>query len=472
MKKIIIPRKDHEVYFIPVPEGLKPKLVRSFAVEQLERLHPKFSGTSVLDLQHFVFGKSHWVMATVMEDETFAEYKILHRGAAFYTNTSIVVHKKEFLNNGIAIVDDEQIGFDAEKGEPVSVPLEQDNLKLRESPPFFKSKLKNIPSWYGVFSKSKPRRRVAAMTACVLLLVLGSSIFILAAKGSGEVRLPDKITVPEEKTEEVKYFPAAIDMLAKISADVVNSGGKIIRWLYNEDSDPFMEIQMRGVDVLTIHEIFNKTEQNKNGQYEHALLQDIQDVSYDEGEPLVTINLNAARAGYTILKAGAFSLQSSTLPMIADLSNFLRHQDITIISEALPTSDNGNIFYTITYTAKDWNLIRSLEIITETCDKYLLRVKKMDVSISNGNNKFTVVCSLSCCDLPDRSFTALGSEMAKIPEAFGFRDLPPPSVPRPIAMPSTEGEPKIVGSIRDKNGQMLFYRDADAGKIKIREDGQ
>jgi len=221
------------------------------------------------------------------------------------------------------------------------------------------------------------------------------------------------------------------------------------------------------MDVLSIHEVFNKNE-----QYEHALLQDIQDISYDEGEPFVTVNLNAAKAGYTILKAGAFSLQSSTLPMIADLSNFLRQQDITIISEALPTSENGNIFYTITYTAKDWNLIRSLEIITETCDKYLLRVKKMDVSISNGNNKFTVICSLSCCELPDLTFTALNSEMNKIPEAFGFRDLPPPSVPQLMKIPEARVEPRIVGSIRDNNGQMVFYHDADTGKIKVKGDGQ
>ena len=467
MKKIIIPRIDHEVYFIPVPEGLKAKLVRSFAIEQLEKLHPTFSGASVFDLQHFVFCKSRWVMATVMEDETLAEYKILHKGASFYTNTSIAVHKKEFLSGGINIVDDEQIGFDAEKSEPVSVPLEQGNLRDKEGSPFFYAKLKSIPSCHGVFSKRKPQRRVAAMTVCVLLLALASSIFALAAKSSGEVRLPGEIALPFEEAEEVKYFPPAIDMLARIAADVVNSGGKLNKWRYNEDSDPLMEIQMRGMDVLSIHEVFNKNE-----QYEHALLQDIQDISYDEGEPFVTVNLNAAKAGYTILKAGAFSLQSSTLPMIADLSNFLRQQDITIISEALPTSENGNIFYTITYTAKDWNLIRSLEIITETCDKYLLRVKKMDVSISNGNNKFTVICSLSCCELPDLTFTALNSEMNKIPEAFGFRDLPPPSVPQLMKIPEARVEPRIVGSIRDNNGQMVFYHDADTGKIKVKGDGQ
>jgi hypothetical protein len=462
MKKIIIPRKDHEVYFIRVPEDMKPKLVQSFAAEQLEKLHPVFSGTSAYDLQRFTFGKSRWIMATVMEGETFAEYRILHRGAAFFTNTSIAVHKKEFINSGIAIVDDEQIGFDSEKGEPVSVPMEAENLEHAEGQPFFKAKLKNIPSGHGVFPKRKPQRRIAAMTTGILLMVLASSIFVLAAKGSGDVRLPDEIAIP---AEEIRYFPAAIEILEKFSIDVVNSDGKMLRWQYNEDSDPFIEIQIRGMDVLTIHEICD--------QYEYAVLEDIQDVNYSDGEPFVTINLNAARAGYTIIKAGAFSLQSSTLPMIADLSNFLRQQEIIIVSEALPTSDNGNIFYTIIYTAKDWNLIRSLEIITETCDKYLLQVKKMDISISNGNNQFTVVCSLSRCYLPDRTITVMGKERGMIPLAFGYKDLPLlPAVPRQTKMPEPESEPRIVGSIRDGNGQMLFYRDTEAGKIKVWGEGK
>ena len=94
MEKIIIPRRDHEVYFIPVPETLRPKSMRPFVVEQMDKLHPGFSGETAMDIRRLVFDKDRWLMVTVMKPETLAEYRILHKGAAFFTNTSIAVKKK------------------------------------------------------------------------------------------------------------------------------------------------------------------------------------------------------------------------------------------------------------------------------------------------------------------------------------------------------------------------------------------
>ena len=124
MNKIIIPRKDHEVYFLPLPKEIKAKLMRVFVTEQMERLHPCFSSTSALDLRQFIFNQNRWIMVTVMKAETLAEYKIPNKGAVLYTNTSIAAHKKDFIQNGVNTIDDERIGFDAERNEPVSVPLE------------------------------------------------------------------------------------------------------------------------------------------------------------------------------------------------------------------------------------------------------------------------------------------------------------------------------------------------------------
>lgn len=453
MKKKIIPRKDHEVYFIPMPEGLKKKQVRPFVTGQLDRLHPAFSVAFVFDLKEIVFAKSRWIMITVMDSEILAEYKILYRGAALFTNTSIAAHKKEFVESGINVFDDEKIGFDAEKNEPVSVPMETDETIL---PPVTESCLKAVSVRQGIFVNNIPRRRVAAMSTISLVMVLVSSIFILTANKTGEIlHLP----IYAETRPEMKYMPPAVEILAKVSFDVFMAGGKITRWKYNEDSDPFMEIHLRGMDVLAVHDVC--------GKYEYAHLQDIQDVNYDDEDPVVTVYLNAAKAGYTTLKAGAFSAQSSTLPMIADLSNFLRQQDIIVVSESLPAGNNGYIFYTITYTAKDWNLVRSLEIISDTCDRYLLRVKKMDVSIGSSHDRFSVICTLSHSGVPDPIRTGPENEMEKIPLAFGYKEN---SYPLSYNVNSAEEktEPPLIGSIRDERGQMLFYRDIDTGKILIR----
>jgi hypothetical protein len=457
MKKIIIPRKDHEVYFIAVAEKLKNKQIRPFVIAQIDKLHPRFSENSILDLQMIAFDGSHWVMVTVMETEILEEYRILNKNAVSYTNTSIVIHGNEFLKGGIKVIDDEHIGFDTEKNEPVSVPLE---IAKKDESPVLKAELKGIPQKYGVFAKKMPRYYAPVMTTISILLISLSSIFILAAKSANEIVT---INTNNEAVIETKYLPSAIEILAKISCDVVNAGGNMTRWRFNEEVEPLMEIQMRGIDVLTLHKICN--------QYEFACLQDIQDVKYNEKEPNVTISLNTAGGSYTILKAGAFSPQNATLPMIADLSGFLRQQNIQILSETLPTSNNGNIFYTITYTAKDWNLIRSMEIIHETCDKYLLRIKKMDVSIGSNNNNFTVICSLSHCNNLNNDYKKLEDEIKIIPQAFGYREEIPKIAHQFEVIPEEEIKPAIVGSIRDGNGKLIFYRDI-TGKIINRRDNE
>ena len=457
MKKIIIPRKDHEVYFIQVPEGLKTKLIRSFIIEQLDKMHPAFSNSSAFDLKQIVFGKSHWVAATVMDAETLAEYKILHNGAIFYTNTSIAIHKKDFINRGIGIFDDEYIGFDAERNKPISIQLESEKTSGTSA---FEADLKKTKVRYGVFRKKLPRLYVAAISIFLFLLVT-SSIFISAAKPSNSAK--DFEEIPEQFISELKYLPSAIEMLADISFDIVNTNGKMMRWQYNEEAEPFIAIQMLGVDVSKVHAICM--------QYEYVFLQDIQDVSYNEGEPVLTIYLEAKKAEYLVHKTGTFSAQSSALSMIADLSNNLSEHNISIISETLPAGSNGNAFYTITYTAKDWNLIRSMESIIGICNKYQLRVKNLDVSIEN-TSRFTVICTLSQSEMLNYSFSSQEKELEKIPKAFGYKNAVLAPAPQPVKTEIPRQEPSIVGSIKDGSGMTTFFRDAETGKLVTRGNNE
>ena len=456
MKKAIIPRKDHEVYFFPVPKDLKKKQINSFVVEQLDKLHPAFSISSVFDIQQFIFNESCWIMSTVMNSEVLAEYRILYDKAAFYTNTSITVHKKGFTDNRINIVDDEQIGFDEERNIPVSIPMEQ---KKKEDFFYFEAELRATPRRYAVFTGNNSKRRVAAMTSIILGMLLLFSIFIIAAKDTEEFR-PVETEIVTEPVIEAKYLPPAIEILARISSDVVEAGGKMLHWQYNEDAEPCMEIQLHGIDVLTIHRICV--------QYPYIILQDIQDVRYEEEEPLITIYMNVVRAEYSAIATGYFSEHSLFLPMFADLSNSLRQQEIKITSETLPTHDNGNLFYSFTYTAKERNFLRSLEIISAACDEHLLHIKKMDISVSDDKETLTVVCSLSQSDIPNYDFSGLEDDMNKIKLAFDIKKEIPKVIPQPIQLIEIKPDPPVVGSIRDGAGQLVFYRDLDTGKIHLR----
>ena len=456
MKKIIIPRKDHEVYFIPMRENIKSKSLRPFVLEELEKLHPSFEAASVFDISLFEFGKASWIMVTVMDGDVFAEYKILHKNAVFYTNTSIIVRKNNFISCGINIIDDEKIGFDPERNEPVSVPLEKERVDDKQ---ILKAELRKLPLWYGVFNKKNPFNHPTVIALCFFLAASAVFLFIHAGKNAEDAELQDAATTTEEIIVE-KHLPGAIEILERISIDVVNAGGKMMSWQYSDTNDPLIEIKMFGLDILKIHEICN--------QYEFARLKDIENVSYNAGEPFINVRLNAERAGYARINTGVFPIQSISIPIIAELSKLLRREEISIVSEELPAASNGSCNYTIKYSSKDINLIRSLEIFLDVGAKNFLKVNKLDVSIGNGNNSFNVICSLSPCDIPNYDFLALGSEKEKIPAAFGYKESPPIRSSQPEKAPEKNAKPEVVGSIKDSSGQVVFFHNDGSGKIKLR----
>jgi hypothetical protein len=441
------------VYFVSAPADLKRKFVSQFVYEQLKKLHPAFSEASVFDWQYLVFNNSQWIMVTVMDRETIEEYRILHRGAAFFTNTAIAVHKKDFTNNGINTIDDERIGFDVENNKPVSLPLESEK---RNETPSQEAALKAIPPWYGLFTESEQHRGITTLSVSILAMMLLSLVFVLAAKGTKE---PVHFDPPVEPIAEISYLPSAIEILEKFSRDIVETGGTMAHWKYNEDADSIMEIQTQGMDLTKIYEICNR--------YEFLSLREIQEVKYQGGEPVVTIQLNQAGKGYSLLNANAFSSQDSTIHLIDGISNLLRQQKVSISTEILPTDHNGKDSYSIAYTAKDRSLISSLGIIAASCNEYLLSIKRLEISIASGNNLFSVNVALSQSGETNRALYSLGNEKDKIPAAFGYKEEPPGIVLTEKKVLEAKPKNSLVGSIKDSSGQMVFYHDAITKKIVV-----
>jgi len=460
MKKIIIPRKDHEVYFISAPSDIKRKFIRPFIYEQLQKLHPTFSEASVFDWQHLAINNSPWFLVTVMDRETLEEYRILHKGAAFFTNTAIAVHKKGFISGGINVIDDELIGFDTENNKPVSLPPEQSAERTssgNSSPPAQQDALRFIPVWHGIFTKNRQRQGLKTLGISIPLIIFLSLVFILAAKGTKNATYLD---LPLEQLEDIKYLPSAIEMLEKFSCDIVEAGGRMAYWKYNEDSEQIIEIQIQGIDLIKIYNICNR--------YEFLALLDMHDIKYKEGEPIVIIQFDHSRKGYTFAKNGVFSSQESAIQLINQISDSLQKEKVSISSEILPSDHNRKSFYTIAYTAKNLNLISSLEIIAAFCNEYSLKITKMDVSIANGNNSFTVNITLSQSGESFHALHSLGNEKTKIPVAFGYKEEIPKIAPPENKAIEAKPENSLVGSIRDTSGQLVFYHDANTNKIFIR----
>jgi hypothetical protein len=464
MNKIIIPRKDHEVYFLPRPESVKNnKQLQQYIYGQMEKLHPAFSVKSKTDIRQININSTHWLMVTVMEEEILAEYRILNKNILLFTNTSIRVHKKDFVHEGIHTIDDEKIGFDPEKKEPISEPLDaKENTGVQK----LKNELNTVSMRHAVFSKKSALWIIPVISACLLIIFIVQIAPLMNSSEKNYNQIAEEIPLqPQVLDQQIEiitpkiFMPPSIEILASMAVDVVNARGKILHWQCNEDIDPLMVIQLQGIDVLNVYRIFNG--------YKYAELRDIQEIRYGDNEPYITVFLNTNKIGYAALPAMAFPMHDLTLAMITELSRAFKNNDISIISETLPAAGNGYLLYSIDYSAIDWNLIRSLEIISSICTSYRLQVKNLDINISN--NIFYASCTLSYCDAENFRDTLLGNEKYYIPLAFGY--IREESVPEELSIePVMEYAEPIIGSIMDGSGKITFYRDTVNGKIQVRVD--
>jgi hypothetical protein len=455
--KKIIPRTDHEVYFIPRPAALSAKRMRTVVYDALGELHPGFTAAAVVDMQPLSFNTQRWIMATVMDGETLAEYRILHTGAALYTNTSLLVHDQAFLTNGVNTVDDERIGFDADAGTPVSVPLGKADGGNNQT---LAGTLKRAPRRYGVFGRKTPPYRIAAAAAGLTALLAASLGFIFSRQAQVQpvTASPAAALAAASGAEQADVIPTlmppAITILAEVSAHIANTNGQMTAWRYAEGGDPCITIQCRGVPVQTVHAIF--------GEIAYIALQDMRDVRYIDGVPQFTVFADANRADYTWPEYTAFPGQSESLAITSALIDLLHSQKVAVVTETLPGA--GSALYTVTYTAEDWNLIRSLEILEQVCAQYVLRLSGMDLAISGDRRLFTVTCALA---RSETSSDSASLTKQAIPIAFGYKP-PPRTVESPPEETVPIEEPAVVGSIEDDTGKKIFFRDTD-GKMKIRD---
>jgi len=457
MKKIIIPRKDHEVYFFPKPENVKNnKQLQLYITENMEKTHPAFSVKSKIDIRSLTINEKNWLMITVMEEEVLAEYLILNNRSKFYTNTSILIDKKGFVNNGLNIIDDEKIGFDTEKDEPVSIPLEiNENIEIQE----LKEELKTVSSWRSLFKKKTPGWVITAAGICAPVILF---ILILLLNGNQVNNKNTAVAIRSQtrgNTDDIlseKFVPPILELLATISADIVSAGGQILQWQCDEDNTPYMTVQLQGIDILNIYRLFN--------EYEYAVLQDIQEIRYGDNEPYITVILNIDKTRYITERIKAFPVNDMTFSMITELSGALINSGVSVISETLPAAGNGYLFYTINYSAMDWNLVRSLEIISDTCDKYNFLVKNFGVN--TVNNRFNISCTLAYRDNEKYYGFILGNDKYYIPLAFG--DVFDFYAVEYLSADSLEYNEPVIGSISDNSGRRTFFRSAVDGKIQVR----
>ena len=448
--KIIIPRKDHEVYFIISPEGIKRRDAQYMIYDKLSELHPGFNATTRVDIKTIELNETKWFMVTVMAGETLAEYQIIHKKAILYTNTSIMANTKNFTINAPEKIDDELIGFDIKKNEPVSIPLEIEKDSKNQ---IFAGDMEKVPFMHGVFNKEKPKWITAAAAVFVMMLVFLPVIFISNNKDK------DTITTPvqyERQIDKKELIPSAFSLLANITELFLMENGEIERWQYNTANNPEVTIQCSGISALTAVTIF--------GHVKYFALDDIHNINYTNGIPAATIYLRTKHDNYLTPVSYAFANQENILIAAEELTVLFDNQNITINSEIFPSAGNGFMTYTISYTAEERMLVGSMNIIEEICNKYSLFVRSFDIASNSEKRTFTITCAFSFNETFSSEIVP-NDKKQKIPLAFGYH--PAGYLTYTPIIEQIPERTSLIGTIKDSNNHTIFFHDSE-GKIKTR----
>jgi len=454
-EKIIIPRKDHEVYFIRIPEDIKSNKIQSYVYDKLSELHPGSSASICVDIKKLTFKKIRWFMVTVIEAEKLTEYQIIHKGAILYTNTSIFANSDKFVSDGLKTIDDELIGFDSEKNMPVSLPLDSVNTSSRQ---IHANRNKHIPYGCYVFNYKKPNWLIAAIPVGITLIILLTIAYI--SKKIPEQKNTQVIIEPNfEQSSETASTPPAFAILANIAELILNSKGEIERWQYHDGTSSGVIMECKDISALTANTIFN--------EIEYMTLRDIQNVNYIEGKPAVTIILNTKTDIYSLPVSMTFFEQNTIFNAAHELTAFLSSQKNTIISETFPSSNNGFELYSINYTANGNSLVTSMSIIEKICEKHSMFIKGLEIKIGSDRKTFTVTCAFAYNAEFSNYYVVPDEEKKIIPLAFGYR--PVINYTSVVTEEPREEKMTIIGRIKDTGNEHIYYYDGE-GKIRIRSD--
>jgi hypothetical protein len=468
-KKILVSRTDHEVYFIPFSEDIKPRDLHAFIGDKLAEQHPGFSAASVYDLQKVTVEGRRWMMATVMEREKLTEYRLTHPGSLLYTATGVLIRQPEFSHRGMAVINGETIGYDAEKGVPVSIPIGEAAVEVgveAESARELTRLLPKTPVRYRVFKRPVPRF-LLALPLAPLLIVLGI-LFVRYFSFARQEPEKDKLEVTAVSAP-VQEAPSALAMFAEIADAVQEMRGLIQHWQYTESAEPAFIIQLAGLDAHKLYGLLS--------QFEYAAIRDVSNIRYLEGIPHYTARISLNSQNYHIPTEMGFSTQEEALVMLATLREQVEGSRVQIVSES-PPPGGADGSCAMVLEAEGLDFIETLETIEQTFDTHELRIRSMTVALDQERGVFMFSCSFAPYQkgVP----VLLGEKKAAIPAAFGYsgrmpvvplKPLPPATEPEVAQEPEApeRGAYVQLGIIKGEGEKIIrFYKNPE-GKI-VREE--
>jgi hypothetical protein len=466
-KRILIPRKDHEIYFIRFPANIKRKNLSRYISDKLLESHPGYSSSSVFDFKNVKIDKTVWLMITVMENEILTEYRILNPGAAFFTNTGILVYGRDFINRPKYYFSTETIGYNKETGEPVSLPyINHENITTLENEEYISQKINSIKTRYSVYRKSDLLILYIFLAA---ISVFSLSLLVYWKFQPPGSEIPGQTASAEAvETIEVKTTPSPFMMLAEISHSVLQTNGTIYQWQYNENNDPSFILSINGSDTTEIYESLRS--------YSYLKPNNISEVQYISGNPAYTLTLSLINAQYSVPQYRAFRGREDILPALSLLRTNFSKLKAEIISETLPSETNRYSVCTLNAGCEAEDFITALEAVEDILFKESMRIQFINLSLNTEKDVFNFTFSFAPVDTVNYSPSLINEYKETIPVAFGYRKVIPKAVPvftqkaRPVELvPETLEYTKIGKIINEEGGSIIYFRNKE-GKIITREE--
>ncbi|GHU16125.1 hypothetical protein FACS1894163_04890 [Spirochaetia bacterium] len=447
--KILIPRRDHEVYFIPFKKELKKKECHSYIQEKLCHMHPGFSESSVFDIQKIVLDKEPWFMVTVMVQEVFTEYRITNPRSLFFTSTALLARQKNFTGIEPYNLSDEQIGYNKEKREPFSLPLTGGTEKNARDNAMILSLLKKAPGGCSVFNRK--RARMPLLAALCALAVISASTFLFLS-GIKEPAPEIVRESPPVETIQKETMPGPFEMFANIAYLLYQNKGVILQWQYDRQQNPAFVINVEGIEPNNLPAIFSPLR--------YVDFNSISDIKYSGNTPQYTLNLSVNTSAFIIPSYMSMAGQESIFPVLGSFHSELGAYHVRFLTEVLPAEQNGFDSCGISISCPSNEFVPVLELIETILSKHRMGLNRMSLALNKNDNVFSFSWSFSPYSRDyqyEKEF--LSGKYNELLAAFGHKPKPPEQQNTDVS-----GLTKI-GLIKDEDGlYMAYYRDK-AGKI-------
>lgn len=215
MKAVQLPRKDYDVYFIPIT-GIKRREQRTFAEQQLLLLHPGYDENSYeTDFKLIRHTGTEWLLVTVIKKTLLEEYRILYPQTPFVTGAARAVYNPAFFTTGLQEYVDELLRYD----------MDRNTLSSEEKPAASTVKEQTVTHVLhkSIVYKNRPRHRKALLIAVMLFAMIIPAVFTVLRLHT----VPQKSRsdmLPQDSSAALPVLPTAAHILEAIASRAVQTG--------------------------------------------------------------------------------------------------------------------------------------------------------------------------------------------------------------------------------------------------------